>query len=91
MKQGKHPGLSPRCPHCMAKLDGWTHDAQAEPKDGDFTICLYCAALGVFTRTPSGLLIRRPTERERAEAETHAALRHALIVARTYAAIWRQR
>jgi hypothetical protein len=87
MRQGQITNLSPICPYCGTKLDGWTHDADAEPKAGDFTICLYCSGLGVFFRSVAGLLIRRATPTEQTEAQGHPDLVKALCVAHIYAVI----
>lgn len=84
-KQGQLPGPAPRCPQCMAKLDGWTAmDDLAEPKHGDATVCIYCGAVGVFVMTPLGMLMRPPTNAERADIERHPDIVAAHSVARLY-------
>lgn len=49
LPQGKL-SVKPKCPLCHAALDGWTATEECEgPTDGDVSVCLYCAAMLVFT------------------------------------------
>lgn len=41
---------SPECSVCKKFLDGFTAmDKKSKPKDGDFSICLYCGTLGKYS------------------------------------------
>ena len=38
------------CPHCNAKMDMATQaDGEDRPREGDITVCFYCAGVSVFT------------------------------------------
>lgn len=59
------PGAA--CPDCGYRFeDSTTLGRSAQPGPGDVSICLACAALGLFTPTPDGLVVRlaTPTERQ---------------------------
>ncbi|HEY7233895.1 MAG TPA: hypothetical protein VH539_07080 [Gemmatimonadaceae bacterium] len=64
------------CPACGTKVDDATivfNDRKALPEPGDFTVCLYCAAVSVFD---DQLRLRPPTADERREmAEDQRVLR----------------
>lgn len=62
------------CPACGAMVDAHTildrestEPGKVYPEDGDVSVCLYCAAVGVFRTTPFGVTIEHPTEEERAK------------------------
>lgn len=53
----------PACPYCGAELTGAiAMTPRIYPRDGDVSVCLHCAAVGVFTGR--GYLVRRPTRDE---------------------------
>ena len=54
------------CPHCHRPLNAASHLGGATPSPGDFTICITCTKLAVFTDT---LDLRLPTADELALAE----------------------
>jgi len=63
IRQGDNPA-APRCPVCGALNEAWTAmNGLRRPKAGDASVCLYCAALCVFT---VGGGLRIPTEEETA-------------------------
>lgn len=48
MNTTRHPATT--CPHCGYKIDAASPpEGQAEPSEGDFSVCLKCAGLMVFT------------------------------------------
>lgn len=46
------------CPGCNAKLDAATHGRQATPKEGDITVCLYCASVLTFVLQDEHLRVK---------------------------------
>lgn len=56
-----------QCPHCLHKIDGATNidDESLLPKPGDFTVCLYCAAVAIVGEDRQ---LRKMTKDEREEA-----------------------
>jgi hypothetical protein len=36
------------CPHCLSRNDGATGLETTNPKEGDVSICLYCAGISIF-------------------------------------------
>ena len=63
MPQLKTKFPAPYCPRCNTKLDGYTHptDPDQQPKPHDWSICLECRALLVYTDT---MQLRAATEGE---------------------------
>jgi hypothetical protein len=61
-------GGRPRCWQCGTLIDGWAGSGSA-PGDGDYSVCAYCTAFGVYVATPYGLTIRRPTAGEGVEMD----------------------
>lgn len=54
-----------RCPYCEAVLDtAAAFNPDDKPKDGDFTICGYCAGICVYVILEGNVSIRKPTEEE---------------------------
>jgi hypothetical protein len=47
---------TPRCPTCTAKLNGFTAGltGPGAPRDGDLSICIYCAQLLQYQARPDG-------------------------------------
>lgn len=69
---GRHEHTKlPDCPccECGKRLNAvCAPDGEGKPKDGDFTLCIYCASLNVFNSSGA---IRRPTTDEMVEAATN--------------------
>lgn len=75
---------SNRCPRCHYKLDGASGGTGAPPKAGDYSVCIMCAAMLVFTpEAAKGL--RLMTEEEQldlpgdARAELHRVQRAVIL------------
>lgn len=69
MKVGKSIQTKPvTCPACKTQMDGATPVGRdkAVPKEGDFSVCIYCGFPGIFT---AGLDLRGPTPEEWAEID----------------------
>jgi hypothetical protein len=64
-----------KCPYCGALLNGHSDmapDARA-PQPGDFSLCVHCRGVGVYTHGDDGrLFVRPPTPAETAEYQAMA-------------------
>lgn len=65
------PNRCPNCTHILEEATGVTTDDA--PKPGDVTLCIYCAAVLVFT---DDMMVRLPTEEESNEFANNAELMH---------------
>lgn len=73
------------CPYCGAALDGATvavAEKEIMPEAGDWSVCLYCARLLVFTGV--GVAVRKPTDEEAAEGMADEGVRRAISVVKKY-------
>ncbi len=86
---GQHGG-APTCPNCHAVADGFAtaavgsdSTADRRPRSGDYSICLYCRTLSIYSVNPvTGLVeFRRPSRVELAEALSEPEIRAALMLA----------
>lgn len=67
------------CPHCGRHNDVSTPtEGHGRPRGGDVTICWKCKGIAVFVETPLGLVLRIPTEEERAAVGAEPKVRRAL-------------
>lgn len=56
---------TPCCPKCKAKADGFTStEGIAIPKDGDWSVCMYCQSLNVYVKTGDQYSLRLATDAE---------------------------
>lgn len=69
------------CPYCGAKLEGHiaVEPPDASPEPGDYTVCLECSILLVFTEDMG---VRLPTLAELDKAESQRSVRFAVEVTR---------
>jgi hypothetical protein len=62
--QGFLPGKA-RCPYCGKGADGWTEtQARTFPRNGDVTICAYCAQVNLYEVNGGIFKVRKPTREE---------------------------
>jgi len=72
------------CPSCQHVIDGAGRvTGDSRPEAGDFTVCVYCASVAVFTET---LMLRTLTDEERAIAETEPDLNEMVRLIRLWLA-----
>lgn len=62
MKQNPHA----KCPFCGESNDASTPAIVgcAEPRAGDYSVCLYCGEAGVYEKDDGHLIIRKPNAKE---------------------------
>lgn len=68
-----------RCPYCSYKMDASTgvFDGKGHsPQPGDYSLCLNCGKVAIFTE---GMGIRLPTEKEALEINTDMRIMNAQI------------
>jgi hypothetical protein len=53
-----------RCPSCEKLLDAATSLEGAKPRPGDWSVCIHCTSLIIFTRSVYGLVLRSPAKGE---------------------------
>lgn len=86
--EATEPGPIVKCWNCGVSNDGHSSigEAPATPKDGDVSICVYCAAPGVYEETHMGLRMRQMTHDEWGEAMAHSTFRRAYDAVRSLVA-----
>ena len=86
--QAEEPGPIVRCWNCDSLNDGHSSigDRPAQPKDGDVSICAYCAAPGIYEVTDMGLRMRSMNHDEWAEVMANPNFRRAYDAVRALVA-----
>ena len=77
LSTGRLAGDAPHCPVCQTPSDAWTRMGEGPgrgPSPGAVGICVYCSSIGVYALGPRGLILREPTEAERATFENDGLL-----------------
>jgi hypothetical protein len=71
----------PPCPYCGTVLNGIaaTDDYQGLPHSGDFSVCLHCGELLVFTVIGGEIGLRKPKAREVKEARDYPVIQEAML------------
>ena len=73
-----HRESETRCPYCNRRNDRHANPEDANPGDGDLTLCWGCRQVGVFVVGPLGISVRKATDEETpvfmADARVRAAL-----------------
>lgn len=64
------------CPACGYRNDAQgTFEGDFTPSDGDYSVCMQCACVSLYTVTDDGVFsVRRPTPDEEAEMSENADL-----------------
>lgn len=71
---------TPHCPYCNHVLDGLTGVGHGQmPSAGDFSVCMCCGELLIFTVIGGEIGLRKPKARERKEARDDPVLQATLL------------